>query len=128
MDDALLMGEVQGRADLIDDPPALQGQQRSHTKPFMQRPAREIGHDDVVVTVGLAEGQDRDDVGMLEAPQQLDLAVEPAAEFGVGGDVRGEDLDGHRAPVAHVPGAVHRRHATLTDGIQDGVVSQRAPD
>jgi hypothetical protein len=48
---------------------------------------------------------------MFAPAQNGDLAVEPAAELGGGGNLRRQDLDGDHAPVAQVLGALASGHA-----------------
>ena len=54
---------------------------------------------------------ERADVGVVEGGDALRLALEARLELGVGGEVRGEELQGHVAIEAGVPGLVDLAHA-----------------
>jgi hypothetical protein len=51
---------------------------------------------------------------VLEIGYDVDLAEEPVRP-GRRGEALTEDLEGHASAMAHIPGEVDRRHATLAD-------------
>ena len=51
------------------------------------------------------------------------LAEEPLAQFGIGRQRPGEDLDGHRPVEANVPGQVDHAHSAPTELALKGVLA-----
>ena len=83
VDDALLVGVLQGVADLRHDPQRLLRLQVAVAQQLPQVDAVHVLHDEVVEAAGLAEIVDGDDVGMAEPGQGAGLAVEALGEGGV---------------------------------------------
>ena len=64
--------------------------------------------------------------GWLRAPGGLRLLLEAAQPIGVGGGVRGQDLDCHLAPEPRVARAVYLAHAARADASENLVPAQGA--
>ena len=79
-------------------------------QPVPERLALDERHGEPELARGLARVVDGQDVGMLEAGGELDLALEPVGPER-GGQLRQEDLQGHRPVVLEVLGQEHRGHA-----------------
>ena len=71
-------------------------------------------HDQVEVPVRLAGLVDRHDVGVVDRRREARLALEALAEVAVGGVVRGDQLERHRAPEIQLRGPVDDAHAAAT--------------
>ena len=64
------------------------------------------------VVPGVEDSHDR---GMVERGDSLGLALEPGLELGIPGQVRAQQLDGHRASQPGIDAAEHIRHAASAD-------------
>jgi hypothetical protein len=96
-------------------------------EPAAQRLALEqLGHGvgDAVVP---AEVVDREDVRMRERGDGLGLALEARERVGVGGQLRGEDLDGDVAVELRVAGAVDLAHPAGAERREDFVGPETGP-
>ena len=78
------------------------------------------GHVDEAVL--LAEVEDGDDVRVVELGGRLGLALEAAAEVGLGGEGRGDRLDRDEAVQERVLGLVDLAHRALADLPDDPVL------
>ena len=91
--------------------------------PFCSRSARvvslQILHDQVVDAVVLAHVVEGADVGVGEAGDGLGLPLEALSKGGVGGELRGEDLQGDGAVQAGVLRPVHLAHPHGADRLQN---------
>ena len=74
---------------------------------------------------GLAGVEHRQDVGMLEPRDELDLALEPLRAQGIG-QLRMEHFERDRPVVAQVPGEVDRGHAPAAELPLDPVSIRQA--
>src|SRR5262249_45509275 len=82
--------------------------------------ALDEGHHVVEQALGSAGIVQAEDVGMLEAGRDFDLAIEPVgAERG--GQLRSQDLDGDLAIVSEVLGQIDSRHAAPAEFTLDRV-------
>ena len=86
-----------------------------------QRLALDVRHDVVEEAVGLARVMQRQDVGMIEAGGDLDLAEE-AVGAERGGELGVEDLERDGAVVLAVVGQVHGGHAAAAELALDVVL------
>ncbi len=100
------------RADFQD----LIERQRAFAEAIGERLALEIFHDQEVHAVLRADVVQRADVGMIQRRNRAGLALHALFQFGVGGKMIGENLDGDVASEAGVAGAVHLAHSTRTEG------------
>jgi hypothetical protein len=66
----------------------------------------------------------RHDVGVIERGHRLGLALEAAAALGIGGQVAGQNLQGHVALELGVLGNEHLSHAALADPLDEAAVQQ----
>jgi hypothetical protein len=73
--------------------------------------AFEVLHDQVVGAVLRADVVELADIGMIQGGEGAGFAFEALLQFGRGGEVRGEDLDGDGAVQAGVAGAIDFTHA-----------------
>ena len=85
-------------------------------------------HRDEMDPVGLFDGMDGDDVGVLERGHGLGLALEALAALGVASELLGQHLERHVAVEPGVAGAVHLAHATLAELLDDLVMGKIPAD
>ncbi len=93
---------------------------------LLQRPARQIGHDQPGLLLVLAVIQHLDDVGMRQAGERLGFAFEAdqGALQDVGSQVfRADDLDRHVRLQAGVVGFIDGRHAPFAELLKDVIAS-----
>ena len=124
--DARMMSRAQCATDLIHDPHGLVEIERAVDETILDGPAAQPAHHEVRAARLSPEVVQRHDVGMLEAGDELRLALEPADERGVVGEIRVDDL--HRDIAAHtgLGRAVHDPEATLTELLAQLVAPQRS--
>jgi hypothetical protein len=117
VDDAAAVGVVDGvdRLDQQLDRAPGRGHQLAHRAPADQL------HGQVVAALLLAHLVDGDDVGMREARGHLRLAGEALA---VDGLALVDDLEGHEALQAQLPGAVDHAGAAAAHPLEQDVASQ----
>ena len=72
-------------------------------------------HDDEQAIAVLFDGMNGGDVGVIELRGGARLALHPGDRFGVRGDRRRQDLDGHRAAEAGVLRLPHLSHPAGAD-------------
>ena len=65
--------------------------------------------------VVLADGEDRDDVGVMELGGGVGLALEALAGLSRQAEAGGQDLEGNAAIQRDLPGLVDDAHAAATD-------------
>ncbi len=97
MDDALVVRELEGVADLGDD---LQGLARGELAGLLQLPQVQpfhILHDEIMQPPGLPEFVNGDDVGMAQPGQGARLAGEPVRKAGIAAGLRGQNLERDQA-------------------------------
>jgi hypothetical protein len=83
-------------------------------EPFPERLTLDVGHREPQVSGRLARVEHREDVGMLQAGHQADLAEEPlGAERG--GEPWVEHLECHGPVVPEIVREVNRGHATASE-------------
>ena len=97
VDDPPPVGGRQGRGELARDAQSLHGSEGPTGEAVRERLALEQLHDEESVTLVLADVEESTDVWVEEARDGAGLAVEALALDGVRGELRAEDLDGHRA-------------------------------
>ena len=121
MDDPRAVGVLEGVRGFPRDPErVLQRQLSFPVQPFPETFSVDERHgvpEDVRSAVLRPHGaavEDREDVGMLEARGQADLALEPLGAEG-GGDLGVEDLEGDGPVVAQVTGEPDRGHAPAAE-------------
>ena len=125
MDDPLVVGVLQGIADLRHDGQRLARRQTPGFEQLAQvHPVHEL-HEKVEQPVGLAELVERDDAGMVELGQRLGLAGEAFGKGRVVADARRQDFQGDDAVERLLPGFVDRAHAALADESQDFQLGKR---
>ena len=119
VEDALVMGVLQGIADLLDDLDRLAGGERGVADEFLEVGAVHELHEEVEQVIPLAEVEDGDDVGMLEPCQGLRFTLEAQGEVGVMLRGAGEDLERHIAIEPGLPGVIHGTHASSSEQAND---------
>jgi len=87
------------------------------------RAVEKLEHD-VGIAVVLAGIEDRDQVRVVEGAHGFRFLLEAPQPIGIGGGVRGQDLDGDLAPEPVVARAVDLPHPARAQGSQDFVRSQ----
>ncbi len=127
VDHAVLVGEGQGIEHLAKDSRCVADRHRSLAgQARAERLAAYERHHVVQVPVGHARRQDRHDVRMLEAGDDLDLPPEAVAAD-PGGRLAREHLDDHVAVERHVPGHEDPRHAGTAElALEDVGLTQGA--
>ena len=119
--DAVPVGVAQRVGHVAKDAGGLgHGQLAVAPEPRAQRLALHERHGVVEQLAGLAGGEERDDVGMLERGGQVDLAAE-AVEAQAGGEVGREHLDHHRSAEAGLLGHEHAAHGAAAELAADDV-------
>ncbi len=86
--------------------------------------ARHHLHGQTEAAVVLLDPVDLRHVGVVEGGQQLGLAAEAGHAVHVGGEVGGQELEGHLAIEARVEGQENLAHAAAADGAEDLVVGE----
>jgi hypothetical protein len=117
------MGEGQPVADLLHEselgrrrPGLPAGDQLLEVAPLEEL------HGQVGAPAVLAEIEDGDDVGMVEAPRGLGFTLEPLAQLGDGPHRRGHRLQGDVATDNRVPSLEDLTHRPAADGSDDLVL------
>ena len=111
-----------------------QGAQRLDVEPTVALEHRaevfavDEAHRQVEHAVRVARVVDRDDVRVLQAGRDGGFPLEAVAVLPVGGERRGEHLQGDRAAQLQVAGAVDDAHAAFADERVDAVACQHASD
>jgi len=101
--------------------------QRPGAQPVGQGLALDILHRHEVNAVALADVVDDDDVRVVQAGGQLRFAREAQAPIGVGGKLRGQDLEGDVSIEPGIAGPVDLAHASAAKGGDDLVHADQRP-
>jgi hypothetical protein len=121
VDDPALVRVGEGRGDVAEDVDALADRHRcARDKQVAQRPPFDERHREERNPVGLAGGDDRHDVRVLQPRDELDLAMEPV-EAHATGQVRWKELDDDLAVQAPLGGQEDVTHPAATELALDGV-------
>ena len=121
MDHVVLVSERQRRGDLAGDADrVLDRELLLALEPVAQRLALHVRHHEIEQSVGVARVVEREDVGMLEPGDRLDLMEEPVAAD-EHRDLGSQDLDRDRPAVPQVLGKANDRAAALPQHPLDGV-------
>ena len=131
VDDALLVGGVEGPADLEDHPP-----QPRPGKPALLLDGRrevfaleQLHRQERLTLIGVAEVDDVDDVLVLDHRRGLRLTEESLGDVRRVAEIRAQDLDREAAMDRDVLGDVDRAHPALGDPFEDLVaVGEDRPD
>ena len=116
MHDAVRVGGPRAAGCLLDELEHTLGQERLADE-IRQRTPGHVLHDEVGALLELTEIQDRDDVRVVERGDALGLGEETDEELRVLGELRGEELDGHRTVEADVTGTPHFGHAPASESV-----------
>jgi hypothetical protein len=115
VDHVVAVSVIEGRGDLAGDGQGVgEWELPLALEPLPEGVALHVGHDIEEEVAGAAGIVDREDVGVVEARGELDLAEEPlgadrSREIGT------EDLEGDLAVVAEILGQEHDGHAALAE-------------
>src|SRR5262249_30710996 len=93
-------------------------QPAQETEPFLQAPAIDVFHGQVMPALLFAHGETLDDVGMAEVAHAPRLTIEAFEQLLIAGHMREKDLHRYFALGAHLEGLVdgaHRPFADLAD-------------
>jgi hypothetical protein len=124
VDEARAVGLVEGIGDLDGVAKQLLGRQRPPLETLGQGLPLEVLHDQVVGPGLVADVVEGTDVGVGEGRDGPRLALEALAQLRALREVRGQDLEGHRALEAGVAGPVDLAHASGPEGADDLVWSK----
>ena len=115
MDDAALVGELEGTRDFLGQSHrVLDGELFLAGEAAAEGLTLDKGHDVVEKAIGLARIDESENVRVLEAGRGLDLGEEAVAADD-GAQLGMEDLDGDLAAVLQVFGEVDSGHAALAE-------------
>ena len=115
VDDALAMRLVERVGDLDADLQYLRSGSAPLRKRCGKRLALEVFHHQEVDVVLGADVVEHADVGMVAGRRWCGLRARSAAEFRVGGEMSGQNLDRDDAIEARVAGAIHLAHSAGTE-------------
>ena len=118
MDVLALVEEFQRAADVDADAHRHADREAAEAgqRAVRRRAVDELQDQVVLARIGVVTGRVAlHDMGVFEDAAQARLAVEPADELRLSGEVVGEDLHRHRAAGGHVVTLVHRAHPALAD-------------
>ena len=76
-------------------------------------------HHEIVLTIDLAEIEDRHNVLMAQFRHSAGLAREPLREIRIGSNCRWQDLHGHQSVEFRLPRLVHGAHPAFSHQLQD---------
>ncbi len=129
MDETLRVRRVEGGRDLGEH-----GGRPARVEPALRREqgaevdALDIAHRDVEDALRLACLVDRDDVRVLHLGGDPPLLLESLAEARVVGELGGQDLQRHLAPVLELLGEVDDAHPAAADQALDAEARELGPD
>jgi hypothetical protein len=115
VDDAAAVRGRQRRGDLGPVAQHLVGRQRASLKPRRKRLPFEVLHDQEVDAILVADVEQRADMGMGQGGDRTRLPVEAPSPLGIGGILRGKDLDRDVAAEPGIAGAVDLAHSALAE-------------
>ncbi len=124
VDDAGFVGGFEPGGDLASSSQGLVERERAVVEPLGQVFAGNELHGEEMGFLILVYAVDAGDVGVVQARQEAGFAVEAGQAVLVGGEVRGEDLDGDFAVKCGVRGLPDRTHAAFADLLDQAVVEQ----
>jgi hypothetical protein len=81
-------------------------------------------HGEEARSLGLIDGEDRDDVGVAQGGDGLGLALEEGPSLGIGDRAADEELDRHVALELEIAGLPDRAHAALAELLDEAVVAE----
>ena len=119
------MGGADGITDLAEDLQGLNHGQFAAFDVFVQGPAVDAIHDEIVVSARAACVVNRHDVRMLEVLENLDLALEPSPFFRRGEHTLAKHFNGDNTTSACLHGSVHDSLTTAPDLGEEFVMTER---
>ena len=119
MEDAFVVGVLEGFADARDDGEGLGGVDGAGAHGLAEVDAVDVFHEEVEEGAGLAEVVDGDDVWVVEFGEGAAFAGEAFGEGGLFGEGLGEDFEGDEAIEFWLAGFVDETHAALADKFED---------
>ena len=124
VDDSLVMRRRQCAGHCRPDARHLIERQAAPVDQGVQRLARDQLHRQEVRVAVLFDRVNGDDVRVVQRGQRARFAPEPLDAIGVGGHVRGKDLEGDVAPERGIRRPVDRAHAAAADEALDRVAAE----
>jgi hypothetical protein len=115
VDDPLLVGLLERLGDLPGEVERLGRRDRPPGDALGQVLAPHVLEHEEAAAVHLLEAEDGPDVRVVEGGEELGLALEAPEALGVLRDLRGEELDRHRAAELRVLGPEDLAHAAGAD-------------
>ena len=125
--DPLLVGVLQGLADLRHDRKRLGRRELARVHELTQGDALDELHEQEQLPVGLAELVDADDVAMRQLGERARLAQEACLELGILAELPRQDLERHDAVQALLARAIDDAHTALPDELEDLEVGEVCP-
>jgi hypothetical protein len=114
VDDALLVGFLQGFRDLASDAQRFVHRDGTALQPLREILALDQLEDEQRLAVQLFETVDRGDVWMIQRGEQVGFTAEAGESFGVLRDLGRQQLDRDAAAQPRVAGALYLAHAART--------------
>jgi hypothetical protein len=124
MDDAAIVGGLEGLGDLPRDGDRLVDRDRAAGQTRRQRLARDVFHDEISRTFVVGQLVNAGDVRVLECAERLRLALEAGHALGVGRELWRQGLDRHVPPELRVARPIHLAHAPGAEVGEDFVRSE----
>jgi len=128
VDDALLVGFLQGLGDLLGDLDGLPHGEGAAGEALREVLALDKLENQEPPPVVLLEAVDLGDVGVVEGGEEAGLALEASQALRVRREGPGKHLDRHLAAEGRVLGAVDLTHATGAEAPADAIVGERLAD
>ena len=121
VNDAALVRVREPARHVLEDADRLGNRERALADPFAERRSLDEGHDEEREPLHLARGQDRHDVGMLEAGRDHHLPLK-AGDIHPARETLGQHLDDDLAVERRIVGEEHMRHTAAAQFPLHGIV------
>ena len=127
VDQSLRVGRGQSAGGLHADPYDLADRQRAvAVDPLLERPAGDVGHDEVGQSLLLVDGVDGHDVVVADRGRRPRLAGESPTRGGTDRELGGEDLECHEPVQGRVERLEHHAHPAPADDLDHRVLAELA--
>ena len=126
VDDAHLVGGMDGAGDVVDDPPRRVQIERAPRHQVPDGAAREEAHDQIDEIAPAPHLVDGDEPAVAGRRHRRGLVGQPGDEVGSGVDLRVQSLERDKALRGQVGGPVDGRAGALADPVADAIVPERA--
>ena len=119
VDDAVVVGALEGVADRGDDGEGFGGGETAGLEELAEIETVDEFHDEEAAAGGLAEVVDGDDVGVIEGGEGFGFGGEAGGEGWVGGAFRGEEFEGDEPVEGALSGFEDDAHAAAAEAFED---------